>query len=587
MSKTERFGELLVEQGLINKDDLRQALGRQDETLAPIGEILLEMQLVPENELLRALSQHLGINFLNIAENDAEVVDNTLASLLTRDLCQRLMVVPLFLYAEDSRRYLTLAMADPTNREAIREVEHVTEATVNPVLTMRAAIDTGIEKMYAFNPALDTETEISESGAFGVVLLLNRLLARAVEMLASDIHIEPRPDEVVVRYRVDGALRKVENLPYSLLEQLVHRVKVLASEKNTLMRTDNRRIPQDGSFARVVGGRAVDFRVSSFPTINGEKVVLRILDRDTVGAINRIADVGMPPALEQQFRRCIRQTGGIIIATGPTGSGKTTTLYAAINDINHTDRNIVTVEDPVEYQAPPYVCQSSINREWGFTYPIAIRSVLRQDPDVILIGEIRDLESAEMAVEAALTGHLILTTLHTEDAAGAIVRLLDIGIEQFMISSTVVSAVSQRLLRHVCPDCSTPCEVDRETLLDLRIDAPVADEILDNRDRLNIRAGAGCPRCYQTGYSGRLGVFEMLSVTPVIKQLILKKKTSDLIADAARSDGRINMIFEDAVRRVLRGDTTFEELRRVHRGDYKLKGIEEIFDYAGDLSPLS
>ncbi len=586
MNDRKKLGEILLDRELISREDLLRLLERQRETSAPLGEVALEMGIVTENQMLKVLSQHLGIDFLNIADNEAEVVDPALGDLLPHSLCRSLNVLPLFLYQEGGHRYLTLAMSDPLDRLALEEVARQAGANVNPILTTRASIDIGIEKLFSnFVPTRWERTDFGDSGIDDPVVFLNQLLARAVHLLASDIHIEPLDGDVRIRFRVDGVLRLMETLPKSALAVLVHRMKVMASQNNALMRTDNRRLPQDGSFARVVGGRAVDFRVSTFPTLHGEKVVVRILDRDAVKSINSICDIGMPPAIERQFRRSILRSGGIIIATGPTGSGKTTTLYAAINDIQDVGKNIVTVEDPVEYQAAGFVCQSSIKREAGFTYPVAIRAVLRQDPDIVLIGEIRDLESASMAVEAALTGHMILTTLHTEDAAGAIVRLLDIGIEQFMISSTVVSAINQRLLRRVCAHCSARAEPPTaEDLTDLGIDAPKAAGVKAGDHEVGVSVGAGGATRYHTGYSGRVGAFEMLTVTPLIKRLILERKTSDVIAEQARQAAPVNMIFEDALRLVLKGTTTWEELRRVHRGDYALKDIDTIFADAWDTT---
>ena len=374
----------------------------------------------------------------------------------------------------------------------------------------------------------------------------------------------------------------VDSFPLSDLSRIVIRIKNMGSEKHGLMRIDERRIPQDGSFARVVGGHAVDFRVSTFPTIYGEKVAIRVLDKDKMESVNRISELRMPPRIEKQFIRCVRQNSGIIIATGPTGSGKTTTLHAAVNQINDVSLNIVTIEDPVEYHASDYVNQGSVKRQAGYTYPVAMRAVMRQDPDVILIGEIRDLETAEIAIQAALTGHLVFTTLHTDDAAGAVVRLVDLGIEQFLVSSTVVSAINQRLLRKVCPHCREGYGPDMEELLDLGIEGPFAREILDNQDRFHISRGRGCKACFQSGYLGRQGTFELLQMTPPIKKLILGRETSDVIAKMARAKEDINMIFEDGLRLVLKGVTTFEELRRVPRGDYELKPIPRIFQAAGD-----
>lgn len=582
-AERKRLGEILTEQGVVTQKQLGEALKHQGENPAPLGEILIDLEIVTENVLLKALSRHLSVEFLNIAENDSEVIDPTLSHLLSKDVCRRMMVVPVFLLDDGRSKHLTLGMSDPLNVEAIEEVEQQTGATVLPVLTTSSAIKQGIDKLYSM---ADAQLEgIDEPGITtddDTVNFVNRILVKAVQMRASDIHIEPQALETHMRLRIDGVLRLVDTYPTTIQQRTLSRLKVMGSEKNSLMRSEQRVVPQDGSFARVIAGHTVDFRVSTFPTIHGEKAVIRILDRDNVESINSISDVGMPPAIERKFTKCIGQASGIIIATGPTGSGKTTTLYAALNHINDVGKNIVTIEDPVEYHTGEFINQSSLKRESGFTYPVAIRSIMRQDPDAILVGEIRDLETAEAAIKSALTGHLVFTTLHTDDAAGAIVRLVDLGIEQFLVSSTIVSAINQRLLRKVCPYCRENYEPDLDHLIEIGIDRDVAEEIVFEASKFKIAHGKGCNNCYDSGYLGRLGAFELLTVAPYIKKLILDRETSDVIAEATRAKENINMIFEDGVRLALRGETTFDEVSRIPRGDYKMKSIKEIFEAAED-----
>jgi type IV pilus assembly protein PilB len=581
--KNMKLGELLVQEGAITSAQISEALEKQKDYYLPLGETLIKMEYITENDLLKILGRHINIEYLNISEGDYRIIDRSLADLVPIDMCKRLMFLPIFLVDTKEARQLTIAMSDPLNTEAIEELEKKIDANVLPVLTTSSAIVGGIEKLYGVKGEGTLFTEPTESPTESrTIAYINRLLAQAIQMGASDIHIEPHKKEVHVRFRLDGVLRVFETFPLSDLNRVVIRVKNMGSEQQSLMRMDEKRIPQDGSFARVVGGHTVDFRVSTFPTIYGEKVAIRILDRDRVASIHRIHDLNMPPALEKQIIRCVKQASGIIIATGPTGSGKSTTLHAAVNQINEVSINIITIEDPVEYHAPDYVNQSSLKRQAGFTYPVALRSVMRQDPDVILIGEIRDLETAEIAVQAALTGHLVFTTLHTDDAAGAIVRLVDLGIEQFLVSSTVVSAVNQRLLRKVCPHCREVVSPVREDLLEMGIDEAIAKDILNNGNSYKISKGQGCKKCYYTGYLGRQGAFEILILTPTIKKLILNRETSDVIAEKAREKEDLNMIFEDGLRLVLKGITTFEELQRIPRGDYPIKPIEKIFEYAGD-----
>ncbi|MDX1595131.1 MAG: GspE/PulE family protein [Gammaproteobacteria bacterium] len=582
---TMRLGDLLIDHELITPAQLEDALKAQredEEEHRPIGEILITSGILSENDLLRALSRHLNVEYINIAEQDYEVIDPALSTLLPARTCRRLMVVPLFMLSDQNGRHLTLAMADPLDADAIDEVEREADAQVQPVLTTYSAIMSGIETLEAHEAR---EAEDEETAPDDTVDTVNRLLAQAIQMRSSDLHVEPRALETHIRMRVDGELRLVETLPQHRHARMVSRIKVMGGEKSSLMRSEQRLLPQDGSFARVVGGHRVDFRVSTFPTINGEKAVVRILDRDQLRSIRTIEDIEMPPRVAQLFSRCVDQVSGIIIATGPTGSGKTTTLYAALNHINSVGKNIITVEDPVEYQAPDYINQSTLQTESGFTYPVAMRHILRQDPDALLIGEIRDLETAEVAIQAALTGHLVLTTLHTDDAASAVIRLVDLGIEQFLVSSTIVSAINQRLLRRVCPHCAGPVEPDAATLEELEIDAQVAKEILERHEDFLLRRGRGCSKCLDSGYLGRLGVFELLVVSPTLKKHIIRRETSDVIAESARAKGDVNMIFEDGLRRVLCGQTTFEELRKIPRGDYTLKGIDAIFASAGSPIP--
>ncbi|MBW1799196.1 MAG: Flp pilus assembly complex ATPase component TadA [Deltaproteobacteria bacterium] len=583
MAEKKRLGELLVEQRIITSEQLKEALEAQKdfEKPVPIGETLIDMGLVTENDLLKALGSHLRVEYINLAESDYQAIDRSLASIISEETCRHLRVVPVFLMDDGFTKQLTIAMSDPLNDEAIMEMERETGTNVMPVLTTSSAVSGGIDKLFEIK-------QEAFPGEFGLPLVdetikqVNSLLAKAVQMGASDIHIEPHRKEVHVRLRIDGVLRVVDNFPLPDLSRYVVRIKNMGSEKQALMRIDEKRVPQDGSFARVVGGHTVDFRVSSFPTIYGEKIAIRVLDKDRLESIQRIHDLKMPPAVETKFLKCVKQASGIIIATGPTGSGKSSTLHTAINEINNVGINIVTIEDPVEYHAADYVNQSSLKRQAGFTYTVALRSIMRQDPDAILIGEIRDLETAEIAIQAALTGHLVFTTLHTDDAPGAVVRLVDLGIEQFLVSSTVVSAVNQRLLRKICPYCREEYTPDIEDLIYIGIDKNVAEEIMDNRNKYTINRGKGCKRCYQSGYLGRQGAFEILIVTPPIKKLILERETSDIIAEKARSKEDLNMIFEDGLRLVLKGITTFQELQKIPRGDYALKSIEEIFRVSGD-----
>jgi type IV pilus assembly protein PilB len=568
-----RLGELLVSQRVITQAQLTEALKKQEEFNLPLGEVLIRLKYVTENVILDVLSKHLEIDFLNIAENDYQVIDRTLANILPMDLCQRLRILPVFQLVDEETRILTLAMADPLDERTILEVERLTECVVEPVLTTSTAISGGIGKLFSVKVELVDIPKLEEGQATGIV---NKILVSAVSMGASDIHIEPHAKQIHIRMRVDGVMQMVAAINSSYLPSVVSRIKIMASEKNALMKIEEKRLPQDGAFSRVVGGHAVDMRVSSFPTIYGEKIVIRLFDKDRANHVSRISDLDMSPPIERVFRQCIKQPSGITIVTGPTGSGKTTTLNAVINEINDVDINIVTIEDPVEYHAADFVNQSSLMPAAGYTYSRALRAIMRQDPDVILIGEVRDLETAQIAVQAALTGHRVFTTLHTEDAAGAVVRMVDIGVENFLVSSTLVSAINQRLVRKLCPLCAVEYTPGRDEMLDLDIDEDVVDQILNNRLIYNIKKNVGCNGCRNTGFKGRQAVFELLNVTPTVRELILKKQTSDVIARKAREEDPANLIFEEGLRLVLTGVTALDELKRLPRGEYKLKSVDKI-----------
>ena len=581
MDRKDKLGELLLQKGVVSAEELKEALNKQKELGLPLGETLIELNFISENQLLNFLSRQLKVDFINLSENDFQVIDRSLINILSNDICLRYRVLPLFLVEIDDSRQLTLAMTDPLDEDAIHEVEKKTDCLVTPVLTISSDLEDGIERLFGgdfFRSRSATERPLIEENR---VLFFNRLLAQAIQLYASDIHIEPHSRGAHIRYRIDGVLHLMQILPLEEMPSLITLVKVMGSEHQASMRLDKKNIPHEGSFARIIGGHAVDFRVSTFPTIYGEKAAIRILDKNSRLAISSADDLAMAPMTLRNFLGCIKQASGIVIATGPTGSGKTTTLHAAINEINDVGLNIVTIEDPVEYHAADYINQSNLLPLAGFTYPLAMHSVLRQDPDVILVGEVRDLETAKVVVQAALTGHLVLTTMHTDDAAGAVVRLVDLGIEEFLVSSTVVSSINQRLVRKNCPDCSRKYTPKREEMEEMGIDEEVVAEILKDRTLYDIRKGKGCSQCRNTGYSGRHGVFEFLSVTPPIKRMIRDKATSDVISTTARELQDINMLFEDGLRLVLSGITTFDELRRIPRGDYPLKCAREIFATAG------
>ena len=575
MNEKKKFGELLIEKKIITTAQLEEALKKQKELELPLGETLIKLKFVSENFLLETLARHLGCEFLNIAEDDYKILDKSLVKVIPMEICHKLRVLPLFQIIDDETKQLTLAMADPLADYAVKEVEELTGCSVSPILTTSAAIEGGINKLFDVKVSVAKATTMEEDS--DTIKLVNKILLNAVNLRASDIHIEPHAEEVHIRMRIDGVLQLVMAIPSSQHPAIVSRLKIMGSEQKSVMKIEEKRLPQDGSLSRAIGGHAVDCRISTLPTIHGEKIVMRLFDKDRATHVGRIAGLKMSPRMELEFRRCVRQPNGIIIVTGPTGSGKTTTLHAVINEINDVGINIVTVEDPVELNAPNYINQSSLIPPAGYTFGRALRAIMRQDPDVILIGEIRDRETAEIAVQAALTGHRVYTTLHTEDAAGAVMRMIDIGVEHFLVSSTLVSALNQRLLRKICPYCAEEYVPMRVEMADIGIDNHVIEEILSNPDKYKLRRGAGCSACRQTGYRERQGVFEMLTVTPEVRNMILQKQNSDVISEKTRESQSMNMIFEEGLRLVLSGVTTLGEMQRLPRGDYKMKSVERIF----------
>ncbi|MBI5076104.1 MAG: type II/IV secretion system protein [Nitrospirae bacterium] len=574
MNESTKLGEILIEKKIITTAQLEEALKKMQAHSLPLGEMLVRLKFVSEHVMLDTLSKHLGVDFLNIAENDYQIVDRALSRVLPLEICEKQKVLPIYQIIDEDLRELTLAMANPFDEEIINEVASITECRVNPVLATIAAIEGGIAKLYAIKTDIKIEKFSMQKG--DPTSLVNGMLQTAVRLGASDIHIDPHPKEVFVRMRVDGILEVVSVYPIEMHPSVSTRIKVMASAANSNMKIEERRLPQDGAITGTFDSHIVDCRVSTLPSIFGEKIVMRIFDKDKAAYIGRIRDLKMSPRMELKYRRCVRHPSGINIVTGPTGSGKTTTLHAVINEISSVGISVVTVEDPVEYQAGGYINQSSLIPAAGYTYTRALRAIMRQDPDVILIGEVRDRETAEIATQAALTGHRVFTTLHTDNAASSFARLIDIGVEHFLVSSTTVSSLNQRLIRKVCTNCAEEHIPTKVELADIGIDNEVISEILKNPQQFSMRRGKGCDMCRKTGYRGRQGVYELIAVTPDIRELIHRNKSTDVIATTAREKDNVNMIFEEGLRLFLTGVTTLGEMQHLPRGDYKMKSVEEI-----------
>jgi len=549
MPEEKKLGEILIEEGYITFHQLEKALEEQKITKERLGEILVRKGWITREELNRVLASKIGVSTFSLANY---IIPQEIIKLIPQDIALKYKVIPVFKVGDT----LTVAMADPTNVFIIDELARITKCNIEPVLAdemeIRKAQDQyyGERTIHEVISSIDKE-KLKESVKLEeeapIVKLVNILIDDAVKRNASDIHIEPEEKLVEVRFRIDGILHHYTSLPKFLQAAVISRIKIMAG-----LDIAERRLPQDGRIIMKIGNREIDFRVSTCPTIHGENVVLRILDKSSM--VLGLENLGFPPTELKVFEELIQQPYGIILVTGPTGSGKTTTLYSALQRINREDINIMTVEDPVEYQFPR-IRQVQVNPKAGLTFASALRSFLRQDPDVIMVGEIRDLETAEIAVQAALTGHLVLSTLHTNDAPTAFTRLIEMGVEPFLVSSSILGVLAQRLIRKVCTKCKEEYSPSLELLKTLGIEDKVSSSVKFMR-------GKGCKVCNKSGYKGRTGIYELLKSTPEIQELVLKKASADEIREVARSQG-MKTLREAAIDKLLQGITTPEEVVRV------------------------
>ncbi len=523
--------------------------------------IVVNEGLIDEDSVLQFLTEYYGLPSVNLNHYK---VDNSLLELIPRSFAAKYLVIPLF----KVRNTLMLAMANPSEIHLLDEIRIKTGMGVDPVVALTSSIKKAIDRIYGIGDTMigviDTITdekigitkadkdeealkalsaEASEDEP--IVKLVNLFISQAVRERASDIHINPDEKELRVRNRVDGILHEVATPPKKFEPAIVSRIKVLAN-----LDIAEKRKPQDGRIKMRMEDKILDIRVSTFPTIYGENVVMRILDAASV--LFGLNEIGMLPDTLAVFERLIKRPYGIILATGPTGSGKTTTLYSALETINSIDKNIITLEDPVEYNLK-LIRQAQVNPKAEFTFATGLRAILRQDPDIIMVGEIRDLETAEVAVEAALTGHLVFSTLHTNDSLGTIVRLVDMGIERFLISSSLIGVVAQRLIRKICPHCKEAYQPAPQSLKEIGI--------LPEQVNAFYR-GRGCQQCFNTGYSGRIGIYEILEVTPHLSEAILKDVGALELQKIAQAEG-LRLLREDGLEKVKSGITSIEEVLRV------------------------
>jgi type IV pilus assembly protein PilB len=553
-----RLGDILLERGLAKPEQLAEAARLQGQLGLRIGRILIEKGWVPEHELLQALSAQLGVPYLAMRPG---LFDPGIAEALPQDMARRLGVLPMFRIGNE----LTLATTDPQSMPVADEIERASGCRLRWVLAAADAIHKSLFEAYsgsAYDPdlidgnTLDLEIIESASGADSntidemaagspVINLVNSIIQRAIHDNASDIHLELFRAKARVRFRIDGLLYEVMNPRPDLFPALISRLKVMAN-----LDIAERRLPQDGRIQVSTQGRTVDLRFSSLPGIYGEKVVLRVLDKGN--SILDLHRLGMAEGNLERLKRLLARSHGLILVTGPTGSGKTTTLYGAIDHLRSIEKNIVTIEDPVEYQLD-IINQNQVNEAVGLTFPRILRHVLRQDPDIIMVGEIRDRQTAEIAVQAALTGHLVLSTLHTNDAIGAVARLVDMGVEPYLLSSALIGVMAQRLVRRICPECRTtyiapPELVDRFEW--------------QRRGQVMLARGRGCRSCYDSGYKGRLAIHELIEIDRPLQSLIVADAGYEALRDHVRR-GPTPGLFDDGLERVLAGTTTLEEISRV------------------------
>ena len=555
--KQDRLGRLLLQNNLINEDQLDEALEEHSSTGKSLGRVLIDKGMLTEGQLTSVLAEQIGISYVDLSNY---AIDPGAATLIDANLAKRYAVIPIDY--KDSQ--LVVAMADPTNVFALDDLRIMTGMEIIPVVTTKDDItgainrylhstsdmDEAFEDLPSIEDVVEDATDLKEAGEEApIVKYVNLIISEAVHDGASDIHIEPGEKDVRIRYRIDGVLRETRRSPRRIHPGIVSRIKILGN-----MNIAERRVPQDGRFALEAAGKHIDLRVASIPTVHGEKIVLRILDSSHI--LLSLSDLGISPEPLRQFETSFKKPYGTCIVTGPTGSGKTTTLYAALAELNQREVNVITVEDPVEYQLSG-ANQVQVNTKVGLTFAASLRSILRCDPDIVMIGEIRDSESAKMAIESALTGHLVLCTLHTNDAPSAMTRMTEMGVEPFLIASAVDSVVSQRLARRLCTRCKLEATYPAEYLA--KVGFPVED---DETITVYKADPSGCPFCNHTGFRGRVGLYEILMVDEEIEKSVVSMATAREIGVLAHDKGMATLR-EDGFFKVKQGITSLEEVLRV------------------------
>lgn len=577
------MGEYLVEKGLLTQEKLDEVLKIQQATGTDLGRILIDQQLVADRDVYEAKAHEMNLPF---ADLDRTTLDPGALNVVKESVAKRHNVVPI---KKDGNR-LWLAMSDPNNIMAIDDVRISSRCQVLPVLAAPGAIEDALRRAYGGGAASESSGNGSgnapmPSGAAGramdmmsslkgdiaaysargdvddddkaavreaeegpIIRVANTIIQQAITERASDIHVEPQGRNLRVRYRIDGVLHEILNLPKYVQAPLISRYKILAE-----MNIAEKRLPQDGRIPIRYQNKDYDLRVSSIPTPSGEKIVMRILDKTSV--LIGLNKLGFTPETQARLEELVIQPNGMVLSTGPTGSGKTTTQYSVLNKLNSVEKNILTIEDPIEYQLPG-ISQVQVNRKAGLSFANALRAFLRQDPDIIMVGEMRDLETAEIAIEASLTGHLVLSTLHTNDAPSAVIRMTDMGVEPYLIAATVIGVLAQRLARKVCSNCKEPREI---RAADLR---SFGFQLQDPDQMVTIWEGTGCEECRYRGFRGRIGIYEMMVINTEIAELIVRRAPLADIKEASKANG-MKELREDGLIKVLEGVTTPDEVRRV------------------------
>ncbi len=574
LSFKDRLKEILIHDNLIKNEDLEKALLEQKKSGEQLSKILIDLKFIDEDTLTHVLSQGLGLPPISISRLK---LDPTVVNVISKEIAVKYKIMPISLMGD----HLTLAMADPLNIFAIDNVQTLTGYTINPIVSKKKEIETAIERYYkkeenaieismAFENIIKDVQEIDDAeltrGIAGkgkteveevieeapIIKLTNAIIQQGVLVKASDIFIEPLEKTMRVRYRVDGVIREADRMSKALHFPIISRIKVIST-----LDISEHRLPQDGRFRILMGQeKEVDFRVNVLPTAFGEKIVLRILDKDS--SVVNVEKLGFDENILKRLKECSLKPHGMILVCGPTGSGKTTTLYSIVKYINFPTKNIVTVEDPVEYQVKG-INQVNVRPEVGLSFTSSLRSILRQDPDVILIGEIRDSETLDIAVKAALTGHLVLSSLHTTTAAGSVIRMMNMGVEPFLICSSVLAILAQRLLRRICAKCK------EEYILPQAVADKLGFQKISSGE-VKLFRGKGCEHCFNTGYKGRVGISEMMVLSVRLRELILNKAGEVKIKQAARLEGMTTMR-EDGLSKALNGLTSLEEVLRVTAPD--------------------